>query len=453
MAWITAAVTGVQRGKDSVTYGLKGDWAGSLVNGLALGGKVAEALFKRQASEAFKKATEAAAKKVGLPTPTYIIDAMMLAINLVALLNGFGDERASSISTAKEQLENVKLQLEAAIPDSRDWSGDAADAYVKMVDQLTAFVNTLQTTDKEFQAYVVNQADSVKKANMCISYSTLALIASYIPALALYAVPLIGAELSLAYQIIAAFAVGAAVFAMEMMTLANSMSVSNQLNSTIATYNTLGTSVVNDMAGDFGSLEETTKALRGQTTVLTSSKLSSFRGISDGLSAFSFAGITVSKLADQSGSGVSDQQRALLSASDAKAAAAKTSTDTPAKATDKTTTPAATPSSFTPPTLAQMGQMSQGLNQFGQTFSQGAQQISQLAQQAKTAAPTAAPAGLVSDVKGDDGLTDEERDKKKKDEEAAGAASGTGGAGAVPIDTAAPAPAAAAAPAGRERVL
>jgi hypothetical protein len=282
---------------------------------------------------------------------------------------------------------------------------------------------------------------------MCISYSTLALIASYIPALALYAVPVIGAELSLAYQIIAAFAVGAAVFAMEIMTLSNSMSVSNQLDSTIGKYNTLGTSVVNTMAGDFGSLETTVKSLK--TTAQTSSKLSTFHGISDGLSSFSFANITVSKLADQSGSGVSQQQRALLSASDASAAAAKASTDTPAKAKEKV--PAATPTSFTPPTLAQMGQMSQGLNQFGQTFSQGAQQISQLAQQAKTSAPAAAPAGLVSDVKGEDGLTDEERDKKKKEEEAAGAASGTAGAGAAPI--AAPAPAAVAAPAGRDRVL
>ena len=129
--------------------------------------------------------------------------------------------------------------------------------------------------------------------------------------------------------------------------------------------------------------------------------------------------------------------------------AAKTSTETPTK-TPGDNTPAA-PAAFTPPTLAQMGQASQGMNQFGQTLSQGMQQIQSLAQSAKGTGPAAAPpipAHEVGDVK--DAQDDED---KKKDEEA-GAASGKDGAERAPVDAgAAAAPAAAPAAAGRERVL
>ena len=97
-----------------------------------------------------------------------------------------------------------------------------------------------------------------------------------------------------------------------------------------------------------------------------------------------------------------------------------------------------------------MGQASQGMNQFGQTLSQGMQQIQSLAQSAKGTGPAAAPpipAHEVGDVK------DEDDEDKKKDEEA-GAASGKDGAERAPVDAgAAAAPAAAPAAAGRERVL
>jgi EspA/EspE family len=457
MAWITAAVTGVQRGKDTVTYGLKGDWAGSLVNGLALGGKVAEALFKRQASDAFKKSTEAAAKKMGMPTPTYIIDAMMLAINLVALLNGFGDERAACIKTAKEQLENVKQSLEMAVPDSRDWSGDSADAYVAMVTKLSAFVDTMETLDVEFQNLVINQADSVKKANMCIAYSTLALIASYIPALALYAVPIIGPELSWLYQVVAATAVGFACFAMEMLTLANSMSVSNSLNSTLAKYDALGTNVVNQMSGDFGSIETTLKGLQGKTTEKTT--VGGFTEVSDGLSDFT-ATPTISSLVNAPRANVAPTQRALVNAlSDPATAAAGapsvTSTDTLTTATAETTSTTATTekatqpaASVTAPSLAQMGQASQPLGSVGQTATQGTQQIQQLIQSAKNQGAPAAAAPAAHEV---GAFTNAPDDEAAKEAAEAGASSAKDGTGRAPVEAATSAGAPAGA--GRERVL
>jgi hypothetical protein len=203
-------------------------------------------------------------------------------------------------------------------------------------------------------------------------------------------------------------------------------------------YVQLGKDVDTKLAGSFGRIQ-------GKVATETTSKLSGFRAVSDGLTDFSFAAApTVSKLAAQAGDKASPTQKAALAAND-KAAAAKTSTDKPTKTPSDKTTPA--PAAFTPPTLAQMGQASQGLNQFGQTLGQGMQQIQSLAQSAKSSGPPAAPpvpAHEVGDVKD----APDDKDDKKKDEEAA---AGKGGSERAPVDAATPAAAPAAA--GRERVL
>jgi hypothetical protein len=221
-----------------------------------------------------------------------------------------------------------------------------------------------------------------------------------------------------------------------MLTLSNSMGLANQLSTLGLKYVQLGKDVDTKLAGSFGRIQ-------GKVATETTSKLSGFRAVSDGLTDYSFAAApTVSKLAATAGDKASPAQKAVLQASsDKEAAAAKTSTDTPTKTpSDKTT--------FTPPTLAQMGQASQGLNQGMQTLSQGMQQIQSFAQSAKSpGAPVAAPvpAHEVGDVK--DAQDDED---KKKDEEA-GAGAGKDGTERAPVDAAAPAAAPAAA--SRERVL
>lgn len=373
MAWITAAITAGQRAKDVTASGFKEDWACVAVNAAAVGGKIAEAVFKSKMSEAFKKSTEAAAKDMGLPTPTYILDVMGVVLVCVSFLNGFWEEKGACFTTAKEQHENVKTNLLPRIagPLDTEWRGDGADAYADMRTKLAAFVETMDGYDKEMKDLVANQAASVKEAVNCVSYSTLALIGCYAPAIALYLIPEIGPPLSYILQVVAALAVGMAVLIMELNTLDNSLDVSDKVAKLVIKYDALKTSVKNDMAGDFGDLEAELKRQQGKTVETTT--VSSFTAISDGLSEFT-AAPTVASLADMAGENVSPAQRALLSAAGGNGEPAVAG----AKETPKVETP---PAPAVTPSPQSLGQMAQTFGQVSQPVTQGVQQVSQFAQQ------------------------------------------------------------------------
>ncbi|WAJ45169.1 EspA/EspE family type VII secretion system effector [Mycobacterium sp. Aquia_216] len=385
------------------------------------------------------KALKESGTKV-LPTPTAIVDAAALAVTIVDLLNGFGSPNSgSAVSTAADKLDLFIKDLDpGALPDPRDWSGTAATAYAGQVALLKGYATTMKEYDKILKGYLAEQAAAVKQAHLCCNVNVAVLTAAAGIALAMYLIPIAGPGISQAWQIIAAFACCAAVFVVEMLTLSSSMGLSNQLSTLGQKYVELGKDVDTKLAGSFGKIE-------GKVLAETSNKLSGFRAVSDGLTDYSFAAApTVSKLGAAAGDKASPAQKAVLESNSQVAAksSADTKTDTPTKTSDKTPTPAA----YTPPSLAQIGQASQGLNQVSQTLSQGMQQIQSLAQSAKGSAPAAAPVAAhdVSDVKDEDA---------KKDEEAkAGAAAGKDGTERAPVDAAAPAAAAPAA-AGRERVL
>ena len=385
-----------------------------------------------------------------LPTPTAIVDAAALAVTIVDLLNGFGTPNSgSAVSTAADKFNLFLKDLDpGAIPDPRDWSGAAATNYINQVNILKGFTNTMKEYDQTLKGYLSKQAAEVKQAHLCCTVNVAVLTAAAGIALAMYLIPIAGPGISQAWQIIAAFACCAAVFVVEMLTLSSSMGLANDLTALGLKYTKLGQDVTTQLAGNFGKIE-------GQVSAETSSKLSGFRAVSDGLTDYSFASATpsVSKLAAQAGDKASPEQKALLSSGD-NAPAAKTSdtkTDTPTKSGDKTPAPAA----YSPPSLAQIGQASQGLNQVGQTLGQGMQQIQSLAQSAKSSAPAAAApvaAHDVSDVSDEDKKKEEDAKKDGETGAAAGAAAGKdGGSERAPVDAAAPA--AAPAGAGRERVL
>lgn len=450
MGWLNGATdlaTCVKSFGSGVTAASTGDWANLGASAATILGK--GMIYAGKQNAVLAKALKDSGTKV-LPTPTAIVDAAALAVSVVDLLNGFGSPNSgSAVSTAKDKFALFTKDLDpGAIPDPRDWSGTAATAYIGQVNALKGFVDQMNQLDQTLKEKLGKQAAEVKQAHLTCTVNVAVLTAAAGIALALYLIPVAGPGISQAWQIVAAFACCAAVFVVEMLTLSSSMGIANELTALGLKYVQLGKDTDAKMAGNFGKIQ-------GKVATESSSKLSSFHGISDGLSSFSFAGITVSKLANEPGAKVPVEQKALLDDASEKASAARTSTDTPAKTTGDKTTPA--PAAFTPPTLAQMGQMSQGMNQMTQALSQGMQQVQSLAQSAKGSAPAAAPpvpAHEVGDVKGEDGLTDEERDKKKKEEaDAAGAASGAGGTERAPVDAAAAAPAAAGAPGGRERVL
>jgi hypothetical protein len=438
MAWLNGATdlaTCVKSFGSGVTAASAGDWANLGASAATILGK--GMIYAGKQNAVLAKALKESGTKA-LPTPTAIVDAAALAVTIVDLLNGFGTpDSGSAVSTAADKLNLFMKDLDpGCIPDPRDWSGTAATAYIGQNTLLKGFAQTMKDYDQTLKGYLGSQAAEVKQAHLCCTVNVAVLTAAAGIALAMYLIPVAGPGISQAWQIIAAFACCAAVFVVEMLTLSNSMGLANQLSTLGLKYVQLGKDVDTKLAGSFGRIQ-------GKVATETTSKLSGFRAVSDGLTDYSFAAApTVSKLAATAGDKASPAQKAVRQASsDKEAAAAKTSTDTPTKTpSDKTT--------FTPPTLAQMGQASQGLNQGMQTLSQGMQQIQSFAQSAKSSgAPVAAPvpAHEVGDVK--DAQDDED---KKKDEEA-GAGAGKDGTERAPVDAAAPAAAAAAA--SRERVL
>ena len=307
MAWLNGATdlaTCVKSFGSGVTAASAGDWAN-------LGASAATILGKGMIYAGKQNATLAAALKnsgtKALPTPTAIVDAAALAVTIVDLLNGFGTPNSgSAVSTAADKLNLFMKDLDpGCIPDPRDWSGTAATAYIGQNTLLKGFAQTMKDYDQILKGYLSKQAAEVKQAHLCCTVNVAVLTAAAGIALALYLIPIAGPGISQAWQIVAAFACCAAVFVVEMLTLSSSMGLSNDLSALGLKYVQLGKDVGTKMAGNFGRIQ-------GQVATETSSKLSSFHGISDGLTTFSFAGITVSKLANQAGDKVSPEQKALL---------------------------------------------------------------------------------------------------------------------------------------------
>jgi hypothetical protein len=411
------------------------DWASLGASAGTIVGK--GLIYASKQSTTLANALKASGTKV-LPTPTAIVDAAALALLVVDFLNGFGTPNSgSAVSTAADKLDLFMKDLDpGCVPDARDWSGTAATAYMGQNALLKGYAQQMKELDATLKSYLGSQADKVKEAHMCITVNVAVLTAAAGVALALYLIPVVGPGVSCAWQIIAAVACCMAVLAIEMQTLGNSMSLSNDVAALGQKYVTLGKDVETKLAGSFGMIQ-------GKVATETSSKLSSFHGISDGLTSFSFAP-SISDLAAK----VSSPQRALLDASSGKEEAAAKSPAGGKAETPTATTPAAaaTPAAsvtFTPPSLAQMSQMSaqisqmsQPISNLSQTVSQGVSQVQQLAQSAKGPGdPAAVAADEVDDV---------------KDAEA-GAAAGGGGAERAPIDAATSGTEAAGT--GRERVL
>lgn len=379
-----------------------------------------------------------------LPTPTAIVDAAAIALLVVDFLNGFGTPNSgSAVSTASDKLDLFITDLDpGCIPDARDWSGAAATAYIAQVTTLKGYAETMKEYDKTLKGHLKSQADKVSEAHMCITVNVAVLTAAAGVALALYLIPIVGPEVSLAWQIIAAFACCMAVFALEMLTLSNSMSLSHEVAALAQKYVTLGKDVETKLAGTFGKIQ-------GKVATETSSYRSNFQGVSDSLKSFS-AAPTISSLAAAAGDSASPSQKALLNAYSVKEEAAVTSsasaqTETPSAPAAAATTPTAAGVTFTPPTGAQVSQMagqaSKISQQVSQPVNQAMQQVQQIAQMGQQSGQGAAAAA-----------TDDAAEKPPAEDTAdAGAASGKGGSERAPID--APKGGAEAAAAGRERVL
>ena len=390
MSWLSGAsdlASTFERLGGAGTSASGGDWLGLGANLAAAAGNAAA--FASTQSKALADALKNAGTKV-LPTPTAILDVAMLALVVVDLLNGFGTPNSgAAVSTAAEKLDLFMKDLDlGCVPDARDWSGAAADAYVDQNTILKGLAESMKDLDKRLKDLVARQGNEVQTAHHCIAITSLVLTAAQGVALALYLIPVVGPGISCGWQIIAALAAGATVLTFEMLTLSSSMSISQQVDAVALEYIQLGEDAEVKLAGTFGQIN-------GKAAEQTSSKVAGFTAISDGMSAFSGTP-TVASLANTSlaREGASPAQRALLDA--ASATRVDASADLPATTGDGATPP--TPA-FTPPTLSQInqasgqlakmsGHVSQPMNLMNQTTGQ-VQSVAQMGHQGQGAAAPA----------------------------------------------------------------
>ncbi|KLO34901.1 hypothetical protein AWC17_00815 [Mycobacterium nebraskense] len=341
-----------------------------------------------------------------LPTPTAIVDVAMVAISAVDLLNGFWTpDKGASFTSGADKYETVYLYLGEAAPDPRDWNGDAAKAYADATVALQALVQTMQDLDKKMQTLMADQGSEVAKAHNCIAVTLLGLVIAQGIALAMYLIPVVGPEISAAWQIIAAFAACATVLAFEMFTLSNSMSLSHQIHATALEYGEVAEKAI--PTSSFARIE-----VKGAEETTTGD----FKAISAGMSGMSaFAGApTVASLASMApAAGDSPEERGVLGA-------LKTDGATPIETVPVETTPA-----WTPPTLSQVsqasGQLAQPMNFANQMIGQ-VQQLASMGQQRQGAEPATEKGAAEEAALAGNG---------------AGAALGTAGAERAPIDGAA----------------
>jgi hypothetical protein len=418
--------------------GARQDWVGLGAN---IAGGIGKFIWYKK-SHGLLKETLAKVGTKALPTPTAIIDVTMVAVVIVDLLNGFGPpENGSKFASGVDKLKVVDAKLELAVPDSRDWDGAAAKAYAEQNAALRALVAEMQELDNKMKTIVGNQGDQIFQAHRTLAILGFALVLSQGIALGLYLIPVVGPEVSLLFQVVAALAAATTVTVQESLVLGNSFNHATDAEAVTADYISLGSRA--ELGGSFAKI----KVAGADET-----KVGSFEEISNKLSAFS-ATPTVASLAGMAGTdGSAFEERRVLASTltadgladedSAVLAAAAAADDTTLQETPTPTTPQGTPTS-TAPTMAGLSQMTgnaakmskdmaQPLNTVNQTMNQtmgAVQQIVSMAQQGDQDAGAAA-----------------------QDVEDAGAASGAGAGERAPVDAAAAEAETTAGP-GRERIL
>lgn len=374
-----------------------GDWVGLGANLGALAGKAM--WYGRNQIKVLADALKTQGTKT-LPTPTAIVDVAMVAISAVDLLNGFWTpDKGASFTSGADKFETVYLYLGEAAPDPRDWSGDAAKAYADAAAALQALAQTMQDLDKKMQTLMADQGSEVAKAHNAIAVTLLGLVIAQGVALAMYLIPVVGPEISAAWQIIAAFAACATVLAFEMFTLSNSMSLAHQIHSVALEYGEVAEKAIPNSS--FARIE---------VTGAEETRTGDFDAISNSLSAFSGAPTVASLATLAPAGGDSPEERGVLGA-------LKSDGATPAESVPAETTPA-----WTPPTLTQVsqasGQLAQPMNFVNQMMGQ-VQQLASTGQPRQAPTPPAEEAGPTEAALAGNG---------------GGAASGTAGAERAPID-------------------
>lgn len=352
----------------------------------------------------FPKLVEGLAKPGPTPTPTFIVDAAMVALSGLDLLNGFwAPDRGNEFAAGSLEFENLRLTLELAKPDPAQWDGDAAKAYATLNNNLQNLAVVMRELDSRMRETVEDHAGKVQKAHQVIALALMALVLAQGVALLLWAWPVLGPKVSVTFQISTVISISATVLQYEQIVLDSSASKSKSMGTLAGEYK---------MVVDRAATSDTFAVIK--VPGAERAGVSNFGATADGISeASGFSGIpSIAQLARMSTENASADECAVVDA---------LLGDGPATRATAPGTVAVTPGSTSPVAAGSTGLSGQGSASAAQGLRIGAGQQ---------------PASPAQRARGATTPTDDEARKRTAEFAAAGPA--TVGAESAPVDVAAP---------------
>jgi hypothetical protein len=116
----------------------------------------------------------------------WILECALLAVEVIGLLNGFGQEDTGDVfKTAVANLKTAEALLEAAYPSS-DWVGKGEENYAEADTDQLARVKTLADLDRQMQGLIEKEAAEVDDARNMIGYIKTGIFVAMPIAMSLY---------------------------------------------------------------------------------------------------------------------------------------------------------------------------------------------------------------------------------------------------------------------------
>lgn len=283
--------------------GAQEDWLNLSANAASAVGK--SMWYSRNQIPAIKQAI-----KDVKPSATWIIDVAMVVIQCMDFFNGFlTPDEGGAFDSGSQDFALVYQSLQLAIPDERDWSGGAEEAYAAANAELMVLAATVRDLDKEMQDEIAGHAATVQEAHTIIATTMAGLVLAQGTAAALYAIPGNGPLLSEAFQVgVASTAIGT-VLGFETVAVMHSEEVAHHVKSKAREYRAVAAAA--QAVAQQSRITDASESTAGQSTNSVS-----FEGISDSMSGepATFGRPTVAALAEWACQSGSHEERDFLDA-------------------------------------------------------------------------------------------------------------------------------------------
>src|SRR5579875_683778 len=208
-------LTGALDGNPKDIVDLFGDMGSGLGKGLKLKslpdmlkttGRLMEAAGKKAGIEGLEQFGKQLFSKAGSKwvsglagAETPIIDAALLALTLMSLQLGFGDpDSGDRFGNGSTQFQQICEVLESAFPNG--WEGAGSQAYTKQNTKQQGHAEIMAHADNMMHGIVQEEARQLTQTQTCIDVASDFLMVCIPAAIAMYAVPVVGPEMSLAFQ-------------------------------------------------------------------------------------------------------------------------------------------------------------------------------------------------------------------------------------------------------------